>query len=148
MFKRNLSHLDKKLFEKKSHPNLPKHHPNAGNPTSAGKQHSNDPNTVEDHLDAGKPPVSLGKPAADTGKPVFTAGKVQPDASEPVEKASNEEILEVIDVGSGNREQKPGMEKTMSVSSTSSEKEIDDDQTSVSDLERSGRRKTKTSAVS
>lgn len=143
MFKRNMS-LDKKLFERKSHPNIPKLHPNAGNPPGAGKQY---PDAGEDLLDAGKPPLSLGKPAANAGKPVFTSGKEYPDAGKPIEKASTEEILEVINVGSGNREQKPVMEKTMSVSSTSSEKEIDEDPTSVSDVERGGRRKTKTFSV-
>lgn len=145
MFKRNLS-LDKKFFEKKlkPHPNSAKPTLSAGNPPGAGKHPAN---AGEDHLDAGKPPLSFGKPAADASKPPFTAGKVRPNAGKSVEDVVTEESLDVFDIEGGNMEQKLVMEKAMSVSSMSSEKEIDEDPTSVSDLEGSGKRKSKNSSV-
>ena len=139
MFKRNLS-LDKRLFEKKPHPNSAKPNLSAGNPPGAGKHPTN---AGEEHLDAGKPPLSFGQPAADVSKLPFTAGKDCPNAGKSVEDAVTEENLDVFDIEGGNMEQKLVMQKAMSVSSISSEKEIDEDPTSVSDLERSGKRKSK-----
>ena len=143
MFKRNLS-LDKKLFEKKSHSNSAKPNLSAGNPPGAGKHPAN---AGKDHLDAGKPPLSFAKPAADASKPPFTAGKQGPNAGKSVEDAVTEENLDVFDIEGGNMEQKLVMQKAMSVSSMSSEKETDEDPASVSDLERSGKGKSKNSPV-
>ena len=134
MFKRTIS-FDKKFFERKPNPNSGKHNPNAGNPpdagvsSDAGKHH---PNTGESHTEAGKPSRNAGAVDAD---------KDSPNADTPTE---NTMILEDVDAEDRSTEQKPVMKKTISLlSSTGSEKDNDEDAASVSELERSGRRKAK-----
>jgi hypothetical protein len=161
MFKRSLS--TKKLFERKPHPNSDRQ-PNAGNILDEGKPRPNvgenhldagkpplhpggdHPNAgkpplnlAEDHPNAGKPPLNLAEDHPNAGKPPINLAEDHPNAGKPIEKTRVEKGLEEID----EKNEKPVMKKTISMSSSSSEKDIDEDVASASELERSGRRKSK-----
>ncbi|CAB3983026.1 serine threonine- phosphatase 6 regulatory ankyrin repeat subunit A-like [Paramuricea clavata] len=112
--------------------NLAGDHPNAGKPPI---------NLAEDHPNAGKPPINLAEDHPNAGKPPINLAEDHPNAGKPIEKKRIEKGLEEVD--EKNREQKPVMKKTISMSSSSSDKDIDEDVASASELERSGRRKSK-----
>jgi hypothetical protein len=156
MFKRTIS-LDKKLFERKPLPSSSKHNSNDGTSLDAGKDK---PNAGENLTKVAKPPQNAG--TVNIGKPPKGPGKTDPNAGTcaPIESAM---ILEELDNDNkSTAAEKPVMTKTMSMSSstdndddcvselersgrgkTKMSTDNDDDVASVSDLERSGRRKTK-----
>ena len=140
MFKRNIS-LDKKLFEKRSPSNSNKRNLNGGNSLDASKDA---PNAGENHVKAAEPSQNAG--VEDVGKPPkdpksdkidSKSDKIVPNAVTPVE---NPLILEELNTVNESTPEKPVMIKTMSMSSST---DNDDDTASVSELERSGRRKAK-----
>ena len=131
MFKRSFS-LDKKLLQKKSHSDPGK------TPTDAGKTNS-DPSkhslsSEQRHPDAGETTLDPVERPPTVGKSPQKAGKPSPDAAP-------ENNMEEIHVENEKQGEKPRMGKSLSMSTTSSEKEFDEDAANVSELEQSGRRK-------